>query len=215
MIFLEEINEGKKPIKIEVNESVAKKPIKIVCSEENNINETTKGENSGFEKMKKKSKFIKWIFIIGVIVIMAFVIKNTIPKDIESIKDSVVMLKVFDEKGNEISTGSGFCAYKSNYIVTNFHVIKGASSITVIDDNEKQYYVYEIEICNEMLDIAILKCDIELTPLKIGSASNLKAGENILAIGSPKGQLNTVSKGVISNADNDYEIRITAPISPR
>lgn len=205
-----ENNEGKKPIKIVNNVEEAKKPVKIIKEEK-----TLENKNSGFQKETKKSK--KFYLILGLVAcaIIAFIIINNIPKDIETVKDSVVMIRVYDKQNNEISTGSGFCAYKSNYIITNYHVIEGAYKIKIVDDEGKQYNISKIEIFNKNDDLAILKGEFELTPLKIGSVSNLKAGENITAIGSPKGQLNTVSKGIVSNADNDYEIRITAPISPR
>lgn len=191
---------------------------KIVANVETIENKTIKIENGKEESnshKKNKYKVILCLVILVTIVGSVFYYKNNIPVDIETIKDSVVMVKVYDDNNNEISTGSGFCVYKSNYIVTNYHVISGAYKITIVSDNGKEYDVENIEIFNKENDLAILKCDSNFNPLKIGNTNDLKAGENIIAIGSPKGQLNTVSKGIISNADDDYEIRITAPISPR
>lgn len=161
----------------------------------------------------------KKTIIIGAIVLVllisglgVFFIFNITP-DIENIKDSVVMIETFDGEGNSIGTGSGFCAYKDNYIVTNFHVIQGAKKIKIIDDNKKEYDINKIEIIKSGDDLAILSGNFSFKPIQIAN-NKLKAGDSVTAIGSPKGQLNTVSTGVVSNADDDYEIRITAPISP-
>lgn len=206
--MLDENIVGKKPIKIKQE---AKKPVKIIVDE--NVKTETKS-NSGFEKKNKKTKIL-WLMIIPIFLIfIIFIIQKNMPANIEEIKDSVVMITVYDEDDNEISTGSGFCAYKSSYIVTNFHVIEGAYKIKVTTDDNKKIPVKNILIFNKNEDIAILEGDFDLNPLEIGNTSNLKAGDAITAIGSPKGELNTVSTGIISNADNDYEIRITAPISP-
>ena len=207
-----EEKDGKKPIKIiQEDENVAKKPIKTTSREEQKENAI---KNSGFEKKSKKSKELLWICIVIIIIVGVYIIINNIPADIETIKDSVVMIKTYDIDGNELGTGSGFCAFESNYIVTNYHVIEGAYKIEIITDENKTYKISNILIFNQNDDLAIISGNFKLAPLKIGSISNLKAGETITAIGSPKGQLNTVSTGVISNADHDYDIRITAPISP-
>lgn len=169
-------------------------------------------ENINTRKKNSKSKIILISLLVVVFVILPLIIFA--PKNIESTKDSVVMIEVHDKYNNQISTGSGFCAYKSDYIVTNFHVIEGAYKIKIITDENKEYPINDILIFNEEHDLAILSGDFKFKPISVGNATHLKAGDSVTAIGSPKGELNTVSTGIISNADNDYEIRITAPISP-
>lgn len=148
--------------------------------------------------------------VIIFILIYLFLLKKT---DIETVKDSVVMIETYNEEGSMIGTGSGFCVYQDNYIATNFHVIEGARTIKIIDDDKKEYNIDEIKIIKEDEDLAILSGNFSFRPIKIDN-SKLKAGDPVIAIGSPKGQLNTVSTGVVSNADDEYEVRITAPISP-
>lgn len=193
---------GKKPIRIEKNIE-SKKPIKV------------KKETSILKFNNYKNK--KIVVIISLIVILLFTI-ILIPKlfmpSIEKIKDSVVMLEVYDDNGELLGTGSGFCVYKSNYIITNFHVIEGASSIVLITDDKESYDINEILIFDYENDLAILDADVNLKPLKLGNVSNLSAGDKVTAIGSPLGELNTVSTGIISNAENDRGIQITASISP-
>lgn len=164
---------------------------------------------------KKETVKISWKFIyIPIIALISIyaLIKLNVPS-IEQAQDSVVMLEVFDKNDNLTATGSGFSAFKSNYIVTNFHVIEGAYKIKVITDDGESYIVDNILVFNKEYDLAILSGNFEINPLQINSKS-IKVGQEVTAIGSPKGQKNTVSKGIISNSDNDFEIRITAPISP-
>lgn len=169
-------------------------------------------ENTHINNKSFKGKAVLISLVVIFFVVLSFIIFS--PKNIESIKDSVVMIEVYDKYDNQISTGSGFCAYKSNYIVTNFHVIEGAYEIKVVTDENKKYLINDIIIFNEEHDLAILSGGFQFKPIPIGSATRLKAGDTVTTIGSPKGVLNTVSTGIVSNADNDYEIRITAPISP-
>ena len=133
--------------------------------------------------------------------------------DVEKIKDSVVMIETFDVAREPLATGSGFAAYNSNWIITNMHVIEGARFIDVITDEGKRLTVEGIVLYNKRDDLAILRIDGDLKPLTIGRTDNLKVTDKITAIGSPKGERNTVSEGIISNIDVKGEIRITAPIS--
>lgn len=190
-------------------ENKGKKPIRII---EEEIKKDSK--NSGFKKNSKFSKIVFIICLIILIIVCVFGVIMNLPIDIEKVKDSVVMIKVYDKDNELISTGSGFCVFDSDCIVTNFHVVEGAYKIKIITDDNVEKEVEIVDIVNKTYDMAILKGDFNLTPLKIGSTENLKAGMEVTAIGSPEGEKNTVSTGIISNADSDYEIRITAPISP-
>ena len=191
----------KKPIKVSSNNSGGKIPIKV-------------SEN---EIKKRKITNNKSIFVILAIVvsifILAFIIIFFSKPSIEEVKDSVVMLEVYNDNYELIATGSGFCAYKSNYIVTNFHVIEGAYSINIITDDNKSYSANKVLIFDIENDLALLSADIELAPIEFGNVSDLKSGEKITAIGSPLGELNTVSAGIISNATNKRGIQISASIS--
>ena len=158
----------------------------------------------------------KTIIILGIIVIICtlFLIKNMFKPDLEKTKDSVVMIEVYDNENKLLGTGSGFCVYDSHYIATNFHVIEGGNKFKIITDDKKTFDVTEIVIFDSKNDLAIIKTTAKLKPLQLGNSRSLKAGNKVSAIGSPKGELNTVSTGVISNADDDKYLRITAPISP-
>lgn len=190
---------GKKPVKknkddIVAKPVIAKKPIKRT----NN---------------KIQKKYIRPLLIVVGILLVIFIFNLISKPRLETVKDSVVMVEVYDEYGDLISTGSGFCAYNKNIIVTNFHVIEGAYEIQIITDDKENYDVEEVLIFDPENDLAILSADISLKPLKFGNTDNLKAGDKVTAIGSPLGELNTVSTGIISNAENDKGIQISASIS--
>ena len=157
------------------------------------------------------------IVVISLLIVTALVtiiiFKKSSKLTLDEVKKSVVLVEVYDDNGELVSTGSGFCAYDSNYIVTNYHVIDGAYSIKIKTDDKKEHDIEDILIFNKEEDLAILKSNIELNPLKIGDSKKLKTGEQVTTIGSPLGELNTVSTGIISNADNDKGIQISAPIS--
>lgn len=115
----------------------------------------------------------------------------------------------------DLGLGSGFFI-SSGKIVTNYHVIEGASSIKVQLNDERTYDVEYILGYSKELDIAILSIPIETEYLPINSYS-LKAGETIYAIGSPLGLTNTFTNGIISNIsriDNNVEyIQVNAAIT--
>ena len=131
---------------------------------------------------------------------------------------SVLTIGVYDKADNLLATGSGFVAFDSNTVVTNFHVIDGAYKISVIDENENVSDVTHILAYDEELDIALLQIDSTeiYEPLTLLSNGTSQKGENVVAIGSPLGISNTISNGTLSGfveiAGSNY-IQFTAPVS--
>ncbi len=96
-------------------------------------------------------------------------------------------------------SGSGVILSKDGYIVTNRHVIKEADVIKVAVGEDAELYTAELIGEDEATDIAVLKIDAEnLPPINISSSRHLKAGDFVLAIGSPFGLPNTVTHGIVS-----------------
>lgn len=194
---MNEINGAKRPVKIEKG----KKPIRI--------------QNEGISKKRKTKINIKILSICCIIILVMLILGYFLYKpNIEKIKTSVVKIEVYDKDGEIVSTGSGFCAFDKHYIVTNFHVIDGAYKIKMVCDDNTKMDINNVLIFNMNSDLAILESSYELTPLKIVNSSKIKIGDKIITIGSPEGQLNTISTGIISNTEVDKHIMITAPISP-
>ncbi len=98
--------------------------------------------------------------------------------------------------------GSGVIVTDDGYIITNNHVIEGASQITVTLTNQTSYDATLVGR-DEQLDVGLLKIDAEgLKPAFFGDSDKLVVGEEVVAIGNPLGQLGgTVTNGIISALD--------------
>ena len=96
-------------------------------------------------------------------------------------------------------TGSGFLYDQQGHIVTNYHVIENAESVSVAFPNGP---VYDAEIVGQdpSTDLAVLRVDTENlpTPIPLGNSDQLTVGQFVLAIGNPFGQEGTLTVGVIS-----------------
>ncbi len=94
--------------------------------------------------------------------------------------------------------GSGFFISKDGSILTNNHVIDGASEIFVTLTDGREFKATVVG-ADERTDVALLKIDAkDMVPLPIGSAKSLKKGQWVLAIGSPFGLESTVTAGIVS-----------------
>lgn len=105
------------------------------------------------------------------------------------------------------SAGSGFVLSKDGYILTNYHVVKGAETVTVTlyngDEFDAQYIGGE-----EDYDIAVIKVEAEdLTPVTLGDSATLNVGDHVLAIGNPLGELTfSMSGGMVSCVDRAINV---------
>jgi serine protease Do len=94
--------------------------------------------------------------------------------------------------------GSGFIVSPDGYILTNAHVVSGASEVTVKTTDRREYTAKVVGV-DERTDVAVVKIDGKNLPtVKIGDPSKLKPGEWVIAIGSPFGFENSVTAGVVS-----------------
>lgn len=97
-----------------------------------------------------------------------------------------------------VPSGSGVIVSSDGYIVTNNHVINGASDIEVTL-NDKRTFRAKLIGADATTDIALLKIDEkELTFLSFGNSDNIKIGEWVLAVGNPFNLTSTVTAGIIS-----------------
>lgn len=100
-----------------------------------------------------------------------------------------------------LGQGSGFVFDADGHIVTNNHVVDGASyfEITFNDNHRASATLVAIDLDS---DLAVLKVDpasiAGITPLKLGDSHALQVGQTAIAIGSPFGQRNTMTVGIIS-----------------
>jgi len=99
--------------------------------------------------------------------------------------------------------GSGFIISADGYIMTNSHVVEGASEVYVTLTDKREFKA-KIIGSDTRTDVALLKIDGSNLPrLVIGDSDKIRAGEWVLAIGSPFGLENTVTAGIISAKARD------------
>lgn len=105
------------------------------------------------------------------------------------------------------ASGSGFILTEDGYVLTNYHVIEGASAITVTLYDGTAYAAQLIGY-DESNDIAVLKVDAKgLTPVVLGDSDNLNVGDSVVAIGNPLGELTfSLTAGVVSALDREVTL---------
>jgi serine protease Do len=122
----------------------------------------------------------------------------------------------------EKALGSGVIVSPEGYILTNNHVIDGATEVRVTLSDKREFQA-RIVGADPKTDVAILKIDAKnLSPITIGDSSKVQVGDVALAIGNPFGVGQTVTKGIISATGRgglgieDYEdfLQTDAPINP-
>jgi S1-C subfamily serine protease len=97
-------------------------------------------------------------------------------------------------------SGSGFIWNNHGHIVTNFHVIYGADTITVTlaDRTEHRARVVGLDPDHDLAVLQIQAPTETLVPISVGSSRDLRVGQKVLAIGNPFGLDHTLTTGVVS-----------------
>jgi serine protease Do len=94
--------------------------------------------------------------------------------------------------------GSGFIVSADGVVLTNAHVVDGASKVTVRLTDGREF-VAKVVGTDKKTDIAVLRVDAKNLPtVRIGNPANTRVGEWVVAIGSPYGFENTVTAGIVS-----------------
>jgi S1-C subfamily serine protease len=112
------------------------------------------------------------------------------------------------------SLGSGFVIDKAGHIVTNYHVISGASRVQVSFSSQDQINA-QVVGSDPSTDIAVLKIDTHsraLTPLPLGDSDAVNVGDSVFAIGNPFGLTRTLTAGVVSALQRQIFAPNTQPI---
>ena len=117
---------------------------------------------------------------------------------------SAVTTNFWGQQTTSAAAGSGFILTDTGYIVTNYHVIEGATSVTVTTYDGTEYDA-RISGYDESNDVAVLKIEATgLTPVVIGSSSKLNVGDSVVAIGNPLGELTfSLTAGAVSALNRD------------
>ena len=144
---------------------------------------------------------------------------------IAKVRPAVVEVNVTTSNGGAI--GSGVIIDGRGYIVTNNHVVDGAQSLEVVlfDGTHMTAQVVGTDPADDLAVIKVTPPKNGLTTLKLGDSSQLKVGEDVLAVGNPLGITQTVTNGIISALDRSVSegqggatipdaIQTDAPINP-
>ncbi|MFB7517576.1 trypsin-like peptidase domain-containing protein [Streptomyces sp. NPDC056144] len=131
--------------------------------------------------------------------------KGTVAGVAQAVSPSIVEISASSNAGK--STGSGVIITSDGEIITNNHVISGASEITVQLSDGKKYQA-EVVGTDADKDLALIKLKgaSGLKAATLGDSSKVKVGEEVVAIGSPEGLTGTVTSGIVSALDRDVTV---------
>ncbi|MGW0824880.1 S1C family serine protease [Streptomyces sp. NPDC002845] len=131
--------------------------------------------------------------------------KGTVAGVAKAVSPSIVEINARSNTGE--ATGSGVIITSDGEIITNNHVISGASSITVTTDDGKEYTA-QVVGTDSAKDLALIKLDNAsgLTAASLGDSDNVQVGDEVVAIGSPEGLTGTVTSGIVSALDRDVTV---------
>jgi S1-C subfamily serine protease len=133
----------------------------------------------------------------------------------------------FGPPGGGTATGSGFVIDEDGHVLTNNHVVTGASEIRVKLGDSESAYTAEVVGTDPATDLALLRVEApqdQLHPLPLGDSSRVRVGDPVVAIGNPFGLDRTVTSGIVSALQRQIEapngfsisnvIQTDAPINP-
>ena len=114
---------------------------------------------------------------------------------------------IFGQAVETASAGSGFIITQDGYIVTNYHVVKGATSVKVTLYDGSTYDATVIGGDSDY-DVAVIKIDATgLSPVTLGNSEDVNVGDTVLAIGNPLGELTfSMSQGIVSCCDRAINV---------
>ena len=132
----------------------------------------------------------------------------------EHVKDSVVVVKAYDQQGNPMGRGSGVML-PSGDIITNCHAVKGGVRYTV--GRGKQATPATLKSGDPDKDLCLLSAPgLVAEPTRLGKTARLKVGDPVYAVGAPQGLELSLSEGIVSQLRGGPPpiIQTTVAISP-
>lgn len=127
----------------------------------------------------------------------------------QAVSPSVVSIEIY-QTGTSFATsgqGSGIIMSEDGYILTNAHVVDGASKGIKVILSDSSEYEAKIIGMDSPSDIAVIKIPAKgLQPAQFGDSSKVKLGEDVVTIGSPAGFYGSVTKGIVSGLDRKIKV---------
>ena len=172
----------------------------------------------------KKTTMIRsllcWAFLVAqlAVVVPYSASQENVAAVVKRSSDAIVLIVTSDSTGQETALGSGFLVSADGKVVTNFHVIKGAHSAVAKLANGAFFPVDGVLAADVDGDLVLLKVPGKGLPfLTLDASAGVKAGDHVVAIGSPLGLEGTVSDGIVSAIRSETPaknwIQTTAPVS--
>jgi len=129
---------------------------------------------------------------------------SSLPDIYQKCISSIVLITVETVDGEGLATG--VIMSENGYIVTNAHVVDGATAIAV-ELADGAYYEAALVGQDTPTDLAVLKIDAtSLTPAEFGDSDDLRVGDEVAAIGNPLGQTFSMSNGIVSAVNRDLSM---------
>jgi S1-C subfamily serine protease len=131
--------------------------------------------------------------------------KGTVASVAKAVSPSIVEISAASNAG--ASTGSGVIITADGEIITNNHVVSGASSVQVTTSDGKRYTA-EVVGTDSAKDLALIKLEDAsgLPVATLGDSDAVQVGDQVVAIGSPEGLTGTVTSGIVSALDRDVTV---------
>ena len=131
--------------------------------------------------------------------------KGTVAGVAEAVSPAIVEISATSNAGS--STGSGVIITSDGEIITNNHVISGASEIKVSTSDGKSYTA-QVVGTDSKKDLALIKLENAsgLTVATLGDSAGVQVGDEVVAIGSPEGLTGTVTSGIVSALNRDVTV---------
>lgn len=137
---------------------------------------------------------------------------DSIKEAVYKIYNAVVVIESY-RNGRQTGSGSGFVYKKDDkegYVITNHHVIEGATSVKVVNMDGESVDA-KVLGSDEYADIAVLSMDISgvMDIAQIGASSELELGDTLFTVGTPVGNAyrGTVTKGILSGKDRTVSVQ--------
>jgi peroxiredoxin len=128
---------------------------------------------------------------------------------IDRVEASVVLIHTSSRSGRPLGQGSGFIVNKEGWVVTNYHVVRGAAKATLTFKDGAKTDAAGMVAFDEQRDLAILKMasvPADLKPLDLAPSEPPKSGASVFAVGHPQGLKFSVSAGVVSAVRQTSEL---------
>ena len=146
--------------------------------------------------------------------------QEDLPAIIKRVGPSIVVIVTYNRQGMPLEQETSFFISKEGDVITNYHVLQGASRADVITDDGKAHRIIKILDRDRMGDLIRISVDLperQAHPLPV-TMFYPEVGERIIIIGTPLGLQKTVSDGIVSAVreipDFGRIVQVTAPISP-